>query len=48
LRAKYIRAWFDVGYFRPIQQWNKGKQTEWEEKIFLKNFMKDLKKEVNK
>ena len=26
-----------VGYIRPIQQWNNGKQAEWEDRVTFKS-----------
>lgn len=30
------------GYYRPVNQWNKGKQNEFEERVILKNPMEVL------
>jgi anaerobic ribonucleoside-triphosphate reductase len=34
-----------VGYYRPVAQWNKGKQEEWNEKIFYKIPVEKLRHE---
>ena len=31
-----------VGYFRPVQQWNIGKKSEWEDKKFLIGFQEEV------
>jgi anaerobic ribonucleoside-triphosphate reductase len=34
-----------VGYFRPIAQWNKGKQEEWNDKKFCEVPVEKLRHE---
>ena len=30
--VKFIRGWFNVGYFRPVAQYNKGKKAEFNDR----------------
>jgi len=35
-RTKCERYSRVVGYIRPVQQWNAGKQAEWEDRVLFK------------